>query len=134
VCWPGVGRVDNALVQIRKAQELDPLSAVIATDMGKELYFARRYDQAILELRRGLELDPNFTSARNWISDSVLEKGSYPEATAELEKTEAFREERVYIRQTAYLHARRGKRAQAQSELARCNFRAVNRSAPVRWL
>lgn len=114
-----MGRVDDALVQIRKAQELDPLSAAIATDMGKELYFARRYDDAIVELRRALELDPNFVSAHNWISDSLLEKGNYPEAIAELEKTKTFREERVYIRQTAYLHARMGKRAQAQSELAK---------------
>jgi TolB-like protein/DNA-binding winged helix-turn-helix (wHTH) protein/Tfp pilus assembly protein PilF len=114
-----MGRVDDALFQIRQAQELDPLSAVISTDKGKELYFARRYDEAILELRRALEVDPNFVSAHNWISDSLLEEGRYPEAIAELEKTKTFREERVYIRQTAYLHARMGKRAQAESELAK---------------
>lgn len=113
-----MGRVDDALGQIRKAQELDPLSAVIATDLGKELYFARRYDQAIVELRRALEIDPNFTSAHNWISDSLLEKGEYSAAIDELEKTKPFREERVYIRQMAYLHARMGKRSQAKSELA----------------
>ena len=101
-----MGRVDDALVQIRKAQELDPLSDVIATDLGKELFFARRYDEAIAELRRAVEVDPNFTSAHNWISDSLLEKGDYPAAIAELEKTKPFREERVYLRQTAYLHAR----------------------------
>jgi TolB-like protein/DNA-binding winged helix-turn-helix (wHTH) protein/Tfp pilus assembly protein PilF len=112
-----MGRVDDALLQIRKAQELDPLSAVIATDMGKELYFARRYDEAIVELRRALEVDPNFVSAHNWISDSLLEKGNFSEAITELEKTKPFREERVYIRQTAYLHARMGKHAQARTEL-----------------
>ena len=112
-----MGRVDDALLQIRKAQELDPLSAVIATDMGKELYFARRYDEAIVELRRALEVDPNFVSAHNWISDSFLEKENFSEAIAELEKTKPFREERVYIRQTAYLHARMGRQAQAKAEL-----------------
>jgi TolB-like protein/DNA-binding winged helix-turn-helix (wHTH) protein/Tfp pilus assembly protein PilF len=124
-----MGRIDDAIVQIRKAQELDPLSAVIATDMGKELYFARRYDEAILELRRALEVDPNFVSAHNWISDSLLEKGNYPEAIAELERTKTFREERVYIRQTAYLHARMGKRAQAESELAKAL--QLSRGKPV---
>lgn len=113
-----MGRVDEALLEIRKAQELDPLSAVIATDLGKELYFARRYDEAIVELRRALEIDPNFMSAHNWISDSLLEKGDYAGAIDELKKTKPFREERVYVRQIAYLHARMGKRAQAQSELA----------------
>jgi Flp pilus assembly protein TadD len=114
-----MGRVDQALAEIRKAQELDPLSAVIATDMGKELYFARRYDEAIVEFHRALAVDPNFVSAHNWISDTLLEQGNYPEAIAELEKTKPFREERIYTRQAAYLHARMGRRAQAQAELAK---------------
>lgn len=114
-----MGRVDEAIVEIRKAQELDPLSAVIATDLGKELYFACKYDEAIAQLHRGLELDPSFTSAHNWISDSLLEEGNYSEAVSELEKTKASRELRVYIRQTAYLHARMGRKAQAQAELTK---------------
>jgi TolB-like protein/DNA-binding winged helix-turn-helix (wHTH) protein/Tfp pilus assembly protein PilF len=114
-----VGRADEAIAEIRKAQALDPLSAVIATDLGKELYFVRRYDEALVELRRALELDPNFVSAHNWISDTLLEKRLYNEAIAELEKTKPFKEERVYIRQTAYLYARTGRRAEARAALAK---------------
>jgi TolB-like protein/DNA-binding winged helix-turn-helix (wHTH) protein/Flp pilus assembly protein TadD len=114
-----VGRADEAIAEIRKAQELDPLSAVIATDLGKELYFVRRYDEALVELRRALELDPNFVSAHNWISDTLLEKRLYSDAVVELEKTRPFREERVYIRQTAYLYARMGRRAEARTALAK---------------
>jgi TolB-like protein/DNA-binding winged helix-turn-helix (wHTH) protein/Tfp pilus assembly protein PilF len=114
-----VGRAEEAIAEIRKAQELDPLSAVIATDLGKELYFVRRYDEALVELRRALELDPNFTSAHNWISDTLLEKKMYNDAIVELEKTKPFREERVYIRQTAYLYARMGRRGQARAALAK---------------
>jgi TolB-like protein/DNA-binding winged helix-turn-helix (wHTH) protein/Flp pilus assembly protein TadD len=114
-----VGRADQAIAEIRKAQELDPLSAVIATDLGKELYFVRRYDEALVELRRALELDPNFVGAHNWISDTLLEKRMYSDAMMELEKTKPFREERVYIRQTAYLYARIGRRAEARAALRR---------------
>jgi tetratricopeptide (TPR) repeat protein len=113
-----MGRVDSAIAEIRKAQELDPLSPVIATDLGKELYFAHKYDEAIVALRRALELDPDFVSAHNWLSDTFLEKGMYPEATAELEKTRSLKEERVYLRQRAYLHARMGQRAEAERDLA----------------
>jgi TolB-like protein/DNA-binding winged helix-turn-helix (wHTH) protein/Tfp pilus assembly protein PilF len=114
-----VGRADEAIAEIRKAQALDPLSAVIATDLGKELYFVRRYDEALVELRRALELDPNFVSAHNWISDTLLEKRLYNDAIAELEKTKPFKEERVYIRQTAYLYARTGRRTEARAALAK---------------
>lgn len=114
-----IGRAAEAISEIRKAQELDPLSAVIATDLGKELYFVRRYDDALVELRRALELDPNFASAHNWISDTLLEKGMFNDAIVELEKTKPLREERVYIRQTAYLYARMGRQAQARAALAK---------------
>jgi TolB-like protein/DNA-binding winged helix-turn-helix (wHTH) protein/Tfp pilus assembly protein PilF len=112
-----LGRVDDALKEIRKAQALDPLSAVIATDLGKDLYFARQYDDAVAELKHALELDPGFTSAHNWLSDTYLEKGMFPEAIAELKKTEPFREERTYLRQTAYLYARMGQRTEAEQAL-----------------
>ena len=114
-----IGRVDEAIAEIRKARELDPLSPAIATDLGKELFFARRYDEAIAELRGVLELDPEFVAAHNWLSDAFLEKGIFRLAKAELEKTRPFREERTYIRQTAYLHARMGRRLEAKRELAR---------------
>jgi len=114
-----MGRVDDALAEMRKAQALDPLSAVITTDLGKDLYFARRYDEAIPELQHALELDPGFTSAHNWLSDTYLEKGMVPEAIAELEKTKPFRDERTYLRQTAYLFARTGRRAEAEQALAK---------------
>jgi TolB-like protein/DNA-binding winged helix-turn-helix (wHTH) protein/Tfp pilus assembly protein PilF len=112
-----VGRSDEAIAEMRKAQELDPLSAVIATDLGKELYFVRKYDEALVELHRALELDPNFVSAHNWISDTLLEKRMYNDAKAELEKTKPLKEERIYIRQTAYLYARMGRRTEARAAL-----------------
>jgi len=112
------GHVEQALSELRMARTLDPLSPVITTDLGKELYFARHYDEAVIEFRRALELDPDFVSAHNWLSDTFLEKGMYAEAIAELEKTKPFKEDRVYIRQTAYLHARMGKKAAARKELA----------------
>jgi TolB-like protein/DNA-binding winged helix-turn-helix (wHTH) protein/Tfp pilus assembly protein PilF len=114
-----MGRADEAIAEVRKAQQLDPLSAIIATDLAKELYFVRRYDEAIVELRRALELDPNFVSAHNWLSDTFLEKGMYSEALAELEKTKPLKEERIYLRQTAYLYARMGRRAEAERALAK---------------
>ena len=113
------GQVEDALAELHTAQTLDPLSPVITTDLGKDLYLARRYDEAVIQLQRALELDPNFVSAHNWLSDTYLEKQMYAEAVAELEKTKPFKEDRVYIRQTAYLHARMGKRVEARRELTR---------------
>ncbi len=129
-----MGRVEDALAEIRKAQALDPLSAVIATDLGKDLYFARRYDDAVVELQHALQLDPGFTSAHNWLSDTYLEKRMFAEAISELERTKPFRDERTYLRQTAYCtpawdnELRRNKRCRN-----RCNSRRESQSALVLW-
>ncbi|HEX4538335.1 MAG TPA: tetratricopeptide repeat protein [Candidatus Acidoferrum sp.] len=45
------GSHDKALSEIGRAHELDPLSVPINTDIGFELYYARRYEEAISDLR-----------------------------------------------------------------------------------
>jgi eukaryotic-like serine/threonine-protein kinase len=55
-----VGKFDEALKEIRAAQQLDPFSMIINANVGYTLYMARRYDEAIAELKRANELDPHF--------------------------------------------------------------------------
>ena len=55
-----MGRHEEAMVRIKKSQELDPLSLIISVAVGWAHYFARRYDEAIEQLRRTVDLDPNY--------------------------------------------------------------------------
>jgi Flp pilus assembly protein TadD len=54
-----MGRFDEAMVETRKAQQLDPLSLSVNTQMGSLLYGARRFDEAIEQLLQVVELDPS---------------------------------------------------------------------------
>ncbi len=56
-------RLDEALEAIDRARELDPLSTIISTALGRILHFRRDYDAAIVQFRRTLELDPTFLQA-----------------------------------------------------------------------
>lgn len=58
-----MGRFDEQMSEILLAQELDPLSLIINTDVGWGLYYGRAYDQAIEQLLRTIELDSNFAVA-----------------------------------------------------------------------
>ncbi|NJD18694.1 MAG: tetratricopeptide repeat protein, partial [Gemmatimonadetes bacterium] len=51
------GRFDEALGHMRRAQELDPMSAVISGQVGSMLYLAGRYEEAAAQARRTLEMD-----------------------------------------------------------------------------
>lgn len=81
------GRHDEAIREGRRAQELEPLSAIINSDTGWFYFRARRYDEAIAECRKVLELEPGFSSAQSCVTNSLKLKGSYREALAEEKKS-----------------------------------------------
>ncbi len=78
------GRLEEALAEVKKARELDPLSLIINTDVGLIHYFARRYDQAIEEYQKTLEIDPNFYVTRAALGLAYQQKGAFDQAVAEL--------------------------------------------------
>jgi len=47
-----LGRFDEAIAEVKRAVELDPLSLIINSDLGNTYYNARRYDEAIEQLRK----------------------------------------------------------------------------------
>ena len=80
------GRLNDAITEIKRAHELDPLSIIVNTDVGEFLYFARRYDQAIEQYRKSLEMDPNFVVAHYLLGFAYEQKGLYEEAIGEHQK------------------------------------------------
>ena len=80
-----MGKFDEALMEIEKAQELDPLSLAISTGVGHVLYLSRQYDKAIEQYKRAVDLDPNFMMTHIWFGRPYLEKGMFKEAISELE-------------------------------------------------
>ena len=58
-----MGRSAEALVEISRAQELDPLSVLVTVGMGRILDFAGRHEDAIREYHRAIETDGHFAEA-----------------------------------------------------------------------
>jgi TolB-like protein/Tfp pilus assembly protein PilF len=54
-----MGRLDEAMKESERAQDLDPLSWRNTGWLGQVLYHARRYDDALRQNRRGLEMHPD---------------------------------------------------------------------------
>jgi TolB-like protein/DNA-binding winged helix-turn-helix (wHTH) protein/Tfp pilus assembly protein PilF len=81
-----LGRFDEALVEMRKAENLDPLSLIINADLAELLSLAHSYDESIRQSRKTIEMDPNFALAHNQLAQAYLQKHMYAEAVAELKK------------------------------------------------
>jgi tetratricopeptide (TPR) repeat protein len=69
-----------------RAQQLDPLSLIINTNVGSMLSYAGRHDEAIEQIRKTLEMDPNFIPGHWYLGMSYTYKAMYPEAIAEFQK------------------------------------------------
>jgi serine/threonine-protein kinase len=121
------GRVDDALEQVRKATDLDPLSLIIATHAGWPHYFARNYEAAIRCFRKALELDERFIPADGWLGMALGQQGRYAEAIDAF--TRALEVDRVPILLTmlAHTHAIAGDRAKAMFYLDALQVEAKNR-------
>jgi len=81
-----LGRSDEAIAEMRKAENLDPLSLIINADLAELLVLAHSYDESIHQSRKTIEMDPNFALAHNQLAQAYLQKHMYDEAVAELQK------------------------------------------------
>jgi TolB-like protein/class 3 adenylate cyclase/Flp pilus assembly protein TadD len=77
------GSFKQALEEISKAAQLDPVSQAILTDRSLILYYSRQYDKAIEHTMPALQLDANFSSSHRILSLCYQAKGMFDLAIAE---------------------------------------------------
>jgi TolB-like protein/DNA-binding winged helix-turn-helix (wHTH) protein/Flp pilus assembly protein TadD len=81
-----LGHYHEAIAEMKKAENLDPLSLVINADLAELLVIGHSYDESILQSRKTIEMDPNFGLAHNHLAQAYLQKHLNDEAVAELQK------------------------------------------------
>lgn len=79
-------RHDEAIARIRRASELDPLSVIIATDVGELLLYAGRVEEAVAAVRGALELDPAFAQAHRVLAWAEMRRGNHDLAAQALQE------------------------------------------------
>jgi TolB-like protein/DNA-binding winged helix-turn-helix (wHTH) protein/Flp pilus assembly protein TadD len=81
-----LGRYGEAIAEMKKAENLDPLSLIINADLAELLVLAHLPDESIEESRKTVEMDSNFALAHNQLAQAYLQKHLNDEAVAELQK------------------------------------------------
>ena len=105
------GRFDEALGELLKARELDPLSSIIARAAASPYYFKRDYARALELLRQANELGPAFSTT--WEIGVYIQNRSFDEALTELENAKRERKsDPMLIYSTAIVYAAQGRRAE----------------------
>ena len=130
-----MGRFDEAVAEIEKARELDPLSLAINTGVGHVLYLSRQYDKAIEEYKRAVDLDPSFMATHVWFGRPYLEKGMFVEAIAELETAVRLSgESTLALAMLGHGLASAGREAEAEQILEKLKKRSKSQYVPSYWI
>ena len=126
-----MGRHDEALLENRRSQELDPLDLITRTEEGIILYNARRYDEAIDKLNKTIAIESNFFVPYLWLSFTYLEKDMVKEAMAAVQKLLTLTGGTpLAIALQGYIFARSGKRNEAQRILDQLQHVSQQRYVP----
>jgi TolB-like protein/DNA-binding winged helix-turn-helix (wHTH) protein/Flp pilus assembly protein TadD len=80
------GRNSEGILELRKAENLDPLSLIISADVADALSIAHRYDQSVQQSKKTLELDPSFAVAHYELGQALSQKHMNDDAIAEFKR------------------------------------------------
>lgn len=115
-----LNRLDEALVSVRRALHLDPLSPVVNTNVGWTLAFAGRHREAADAYGAALALDPKYVQAHMRLSGAYLELGQADDAVAEARAVvELMGENASSLGGLAATYARTGRSREAEQLLQR---------------
>jgi TolB-like protein/Flp pilus assembly protein TadD len=109
-----VGRLNEAIEQLKKQLELDPVSSRSFWNATFVYYYARRYDEALSQIRRAAALEPNPMETVFPLGVVYVEKGMYQQAIAEFQK---IGEQPHAIGHAANAYARMGRTAEARNAI-----------------
>lgn len=110
-----VGRHNEAVAEIMRAQELDPLSLIISAVVGRTLYHAKRYDEAVEQLNKTIKMDQSFGPAYVFLCAAYQQKGMHNEAVrAAQEAVKISPDTPVFTTILGHAYAASGKRDEAQ--------------------
>jgi serine/threonine-protein kinase len=115
-----MNRPEEAITEVERAQELDPLSLIIQSASSRAYYNARRYEDAVVQAGTALAIDSTYSRALYWVGMASEQLTRLPEAIRAFESTIAYAgPSSVYVGAAGHAYAVAGQRPKALDALAR---------------
>ncbi|HYK19408.1 MAG TPA: protein kinase, partial [Pyrinomonadaceae bacterium] len=124
------GRFDESIREGERAKQLEPLSPLYVTNVGKAYYRARDFDRTIQYLKTVLSEEPDSTSAMYVLALTYFQKNMYTEAIEVLEKLSTMN--KWYAASLlGYAYAKVGRTAEALHILDEMEARSKTENLPA---
>jgi serine/threonine-protein kinase len=127
-----MGRVNDAIASVRRAQALDPLSPIVNSDLGWYLLFGGETGEAIVQFRKTLEFDANSVSAHRGLGIALGQNGRYDEALTHLRRAQDLSENSpIVLGHIGAVYAAAGRREDAAAVLKELDTQATRQYVPA---
>ena len=107
-------RFDEAISEIKRALELEPLSIPMGANLAGVYWYAGKNDLALEQAKKIYALEPNHVTARIWLGHVYCGNGMYAEAISLYESNLADSAIQDSIQILGYAYARSGRKSQAE--------------------
>jgi TolB-like protein/Tfp pilus assembly protein PilF len=97
-----MGQFEEAVAEMKRALETDPLSLIINANLGDIYYYARQYNHAIEQGRKTLEIAPEFRVAHNNLRIVYEQQGMYEQAITQYQAMGEFGRRRASLLEKAH--------------------------------
>ena len=113
-----MGRNSEGIIELRKAESLDPLSLIISADLADALCVAHLYDDSVQQSRKTLEMDPSFAVAHYELGQALEQKHMHDAAIAEFQRAiELAGHSAAFDSNLGYAYAVSGRKEEAEEIL-----------------
>jgi adenylate cyclase len=107
-------RLEESLQQLKKAQELEPLSLIVGENLAEQYLLVGDLNSASAQCTRVMEIDPDHSGIRRALSLIHLKQGRKGEALAEAQKgVELSNRMSLLLANLGFVHAQTGDRNEA---------------------
>ncbi|HLK20001.1 MAG TPA: winged helix-turn-helix domain-containing protein [Bryobacteraceae bacterium] len=128
-------RHPEAMQELRRAQQLDPLSLVINAEAAWALYMARDFQGAVDQAWRTLAMEPRFAPAQHALGLAYQQMGMLEDAIIEFQNARVCSSDHpAAIAALCHAYAAAGQRSEAEELLGELQAHSRNRHVSAYWV
>jgi serine/threonine-protein kinase len=120
----GMHKQEEALAELTKARELDPLSDTVSLLLSVSFLFSRQYDKAVQQAQKMIKAEPDFWWGHFLLGWAETETGRYDEAIKALDRATQLDASPYPLAYLGYANARSGKKDRALKALKELELRS----------
>ena len=128
------GRTKEALPEVERAQQLDPVNPQDAIDVVLPYVMSGQHEKAVAVSRKTLEMFPNFFIAHMTLGTSLINQGDVANGLAELEKAKALETTPHLLGTLGFYYGKTGHKAEALKLLGELEELSKHRYVASYWI